>query len=369
MNKNICSKPRIVLIGPTLNIVSGVSTHLKQLFDSELAEIYDLRHFEVGSEGKTETLRQKLLRFFKSPIQLAAAIIREKPAIVHINTSLDAKAFWRDVIYLLIARALRRKILYQVHGGALDKFCGDSKLFAAFLKMIFRIPDSMVVLASSEMTVYKGFTRFKDLRMIPNAIDLADFASDHSISSNSSEYRLVYVGRLALDKGIYDAVEAIKMVLGSDTSIRLQFLIAGTGPIEQELRGKVQELDLGDIVRFVGPIFGMKKIEFWKDADLFVFPTFHKEGLPYSILESLASGTPIVATRMGGIVDAMTDGEEGVFVEAHDPSGVADVIRFLLGNRGLLKQMSDKCVNRAQKFYGLDRMVSQFRQLYRELDI
>lgn len=100
------ARTRVLLLGPQLDAVSGVSTHLNQLFGSELRNDFGLSHFQVGSE-----------RLTFSPLRLAARIIRDRPDIVHINASLDHKSFPRDATYLAVAKTLGRQAIFQVHSG------------------------------------------------------------------------------------------------------------------------------------------------------------------------------------------------------------------------------------------------------------
>ena len=111
----------ILLLGPDLTAVSGISTHLNQLLASEVARRFRALHFQVGSEGRDESRIGKLWRALVSPVLLLWLLLRHRPEIVHINTAMEPKAFWRDLVYLLIARACGRRIVYQVHGGMLPE--------------------------------------------------------------------------------------------------------------------------------------------------------------------------------------------------------------------------------------------------------
>jgi len=113
------NRPAILILGPSRAAVSGVSTHLNLLMDSGLAEDYELVHFQVGSEGRNEGALGKLLRLVVSPFALAATILFRHVALVHINSSLNRRAYWRDLAYLFVAKAMGARVLYQVHGGKL----------------------------------------------------------------------------------------------------------------------------------------------------------------------------------------------------------------------------------------------------------
>lgn len=354
----------VLLLGPSLSAVSGVSTHLNQLFGSSLAREFRLVHFQVGSEGRKERIWHKVGRFVWSPFALAFKIVTSHIDIVHLNTSMDRKAFWRDTVYLLVSRLLRRKVVYQVHGGELPQaFFAGNALLTAFLKWLLQLPDAVVLLAEVERGAYQDFTRCKRLSVIPNAIDLNQYAWAEARSYETDRLRLVYIGRLAEGKGIHEAIEAFH-ILRQQGVHNLDFVIAGSGPAESALREQVKALQLEDGVRFAGPLFGDRKIAFWREADIFVFPTY-REGLPYTILESLASATPVVTTRVGGIPDVIGDGVHGRFVELRDAEGIANAVRTMVLDRVRLREMSAECLARARSHYGIDRLAGQFSETYK----
>ena len=116
------AKPAVLVLGPAREAISGVSTHVNALLGSSLAEGFALEHFQVGSEGRHENALARALRVLASPFLLMLAILRHNAQVVHLNTSLNAKAFWRDLAYLLVAKLCGARVLYQVHGGTLARF-------------------------------------------------------------------------------------------------------------------------------------------------------------------------------------------------------------------------------------------------------
>jgi hypothetical protein len=122
-------QPVALVLGPHLEAVSGVSTHVRLLLASPLAADFRLVHFQVGSEGRREGPLGRALRLALSPFRLAVAIVARNAAVVHINTSLNARAYWRDLAYLAVARLCGARVVYQVHGGALPRrFCRGSRV-------------------------------------------------------------------------------------------------------------------------------------------------------------------------------------------------------------------------------------------------
>jgi glycosyltransferase involved in cell wall biosynthesis len=338
----------VLVLGPSRSAVSGVSTHLNQLFGCSLGDEYRLVHFRVGSEGRNEWWLDKFIRLLWSPIALAGRLIVLRPALVHINTSMDTKAFWRDAAYLIVARLFRRKVVYQVHGGELpDVLFGASGLKMSIARRLLLFPDAIVLLSEAEQTVYQKMGQFKRILVIPNAIDVAIFEPPEGKAFDSGTLKLGYIGRLVETKGILEAIESVKLLRQRGVE-GLNLTVAGSGPGEAVCRERVRALGLEDWVSFVGPLFGDGKLRFWRDLDIFVFPSYHPEGLPYTILESLASGTPMVTSRAGGIPDAVVDGVHGFFVEPRNP----------------LRQMSVACIKTAREHYSVERLAGQFSSLY-----
>src|SRR5471032_2675152 len=114
-------KATVLLCGPPASAVGGGPTHIRNMLASPLAKTFNLIHFECGSRGaespaKDEPTAAKLIRLLTSPFVLMARIVQLRPQVVHINSALDHKAFWRDCAYLLVCKLFRRRVVFQIHG-------------------------------------------------------------------------------------------------------------------------------------------------------------------------------------------------------------------------------------------------------------
>jgi glycosyltransferase involved in cell wall biosynthesis len=280
---------------------------------------------------------------------------------------MEKRSFWRDLIYLLIAKMLWRKVVYQVHGGEMpDRFLGENAISHSFLRCVLSMPDAIVLLARTELSEYASFGVRNRMLVIPNAIRLEDYSDFEPREFRNNNLVLGYIGRLADDKGIAEAIEALD-ILQQHSSNHLTLKIAGSGPYEPALRAISDRPSTKARVEFMGALFGADKLRFWKEIDIFVFPTFHREGLPYTILEAMASGTPIITTRVGGIPDVIQNGVQGVLLDSHTPQAVAEAINRLASDRKALREMSKAAVQRARDAYSVERLADQFGSLYREL--
>ena len=360
-------RPAIVMLAPSLTAVSGVSTHTNLLFNSAVAEDFRFVHFQAGSEGRKESKTQKLIRLLASPFQLAATIVRHRAPIVHINTAMDPKAYWRDIWYVAVARLLRCKVVLQIHGGRLpEEFFGHSKLLSALLHRVLVACHAVVMISEIERRAYREFAPAARIEMIPNAIPVEGLLdADSNKAQHAGPLNIGYLGRLVASKGVPEIIEAVRLL--RDWAIPVRLSIAGSGPIEASLREAAAKAQLSDRIVFRGALFGADKNAFWSEIDLFVFPTYHKEGLPYSLLESMAAAAIPVISPMGGIPDVMQDGVHGLFVPPRDPTALADLIARLDRDRTSIVQMATAARQRICEHYTIARLGREFRCLYLDL--
>ncbi|MCU4727198.1 glycosyltransferase family 4 protein [Halapricum hydrolyticum] len=132
---------------------------------------------------------------------------------------------------------------------------------------------------------------------------------------DDDDLRLGYVGGLHEYKGLDDLADALDRV-HSDSHL----IVAGDGPDRERLERK-----FGSTATFLGAIPYEQIPAFYHEIDVLVLPS-HTEGLPRVVLEAQATGTPVVATRVGGVPEVVEDGQTGLLCDAHDPDCLAAAI-------------------------------------------
>lgn len=359
-------RPLVLILGPHRAAMSGVSTHLNLLFESTLGDHFRLKHFQVGSEGRHENLLGRVCRLASSPFRLAATLLAERTSLVHLNTSLNRKAYWRDLSYMLVARLLGVRVIYQVHGGDLPaRFAGRSRWLASLLRASFRLPEAIVVLARCELDAYRHFVPGAVIRLLPNGIDPQPYAQlERPASPARPGLNLLYIGRLAREKGIFEALHGLRLARLQHADAHLT--IAGGGPDEAGLHQAVRDLNLEHDVSFVGPVFDAAKMALLGQADVLLLPS-HGEGLPYALLECMAAGLPAITTPVGAIPDVVIDRQHGLLVPPQDIPAIARAIVRLAANPRLVTQMGADCRQRVASTYSIRVLIRDFGQLYTEL--
>jgi len=176
------------------------------------------------------------------------------------------------------------------------------------------------------------YNEFKDLadrcvNIVPSVVSEADIFYREDVCKREP-FKLLYVGRLVPVKGLRYLLQAVKLL--SDKGIDVELEVMGDGYHRAALEVATKELGLEERVHFLGRIaFGSKLFEVYRRADIFVLPSL-SEGIPKTLLEAMASGLPIVATRVGGVPDVIKDGETGLLVEPRSPEQIAKAVQRLI---------------------------------------
>jgi len=355
-------RPVVLLLGPSREAISGVTTHLNSLLGSRLASRFDLLHFQVGSEGRNEGVLGRLARLALSPLALIGAIARHGVELVHINTSLNAKAYWRDFSYVLAARLCGARVLYQVHGGAWDEFEQKGGVFAALMRRMLRWPDVVVVLSREQLGAVRAAAPEQSVELVPNGIDCGPYLRyNRAAPEPDAPLRLIYIGRLVAGKGLLETLEGLRIARSRGLPARL--VIAGNGPEEPRLRQYARDAALTREVSFVGAAYGEHKAQLLAQADALALASY-TEGLPYSLLEAMAAGVVPIVTPVGAIPDVVSDGQHGLLVAPRDAEAIAQAIGQLAADRALLARMSAACRQHIGAAYSIERVARDFSQLY-----
>jgi glycosyltransferase involved in cell wall biosynthesis len=263
-------------------------------------------------------------------------------------------------MFLKVARLLRERGYDVVHTHNTQPFL-DGGLAALLARVPVRIhtdharpfPDKLRYMAmermmslayrkvvgvsehtAGELRRYEGISRRK-LAVIPNGIDGEWYRAECGrldrarlrAEAGLGPFRTVFGlgARLEAQKGIGFLIEAMPAILARHPDAALA--LAGSGSLEEELKGKARALGVADHVRFLGSY--PQLLRFYPMLDFLVLPSLW-EGLPLCILEAMSLGLPIIATRVGGVGDALEEGRIGRLVPPGDPAALARaVIGFL----------------------------------------
>ncbi len=154
--------------------------------------------------------------------------------------------------------------------------------------------------------------------------------------ADAGRQRLLFVGRLAGIKGVPILLEAVATLRERFPAMTLTLI--GDGPERGAIEAEAARRGIADHVEFTGYLSQAAVAERLAEADLFVLPSF-AEGVPVVLMEAMAAGLPVVATRVGGVAELVEDGVSGVLTAPGDPGALAEGIGRLLDDAGLRARM------------------------------
>ncbi|MCK4527244.1 glycosyltransferase family 4 protein, partial [candidate division WOR-3 bacterium] len=144
---------------------------------------------------------------------------------------------------------------------------------------------------------------------------------------NERDNLIGYIGRLSEEKGVFNFVKAIPEILKEGGEVK--FLVGGDGQLRDKIEEYLDVASLNDKVKLTGWIPDEEFSTYLNELKLFVLPSY-TEGLPHTLLEAMACGTPVLATPVGAIPDVIKDGETGFIMENNSPECIAkNIVRAL----------------------------------------
>ena len=229
------------------------------------------------------------------------------------------------------------------------------KLIAPFLRLIWKNAFAVVANSNGLRELALAFDPRFEITIIPNGVDLDLYETE---VREWSAPRLLSVGRLVYQKGLDLAMCA----LAGLKDIRWEWHIAGDGPQMQALQSLAKELDVEGRVIFHGWQAREKLIELYKQCNLFLFPSRH-EGMPNAVLEAMASGLPVIASRIAGSEELVMDGETGFLVPSEDVESLGVAIRKMVNDMALREKMGAASYRRVEEHYSWETTARQYALL------
>ncbi len=229
------------------------------------------------------------------------------------------------------------------------------KLIAPFLRIIWKNAFAVVANSNGLRELALAFDSRFDIAIIPNGVDLGLYETK---AREWSVPRLLSAGRLVYQKGLDLALYA----LAGLKDIRWEWHIAGDGPQMEALQSLAEELDVQDRVIFHGWQSREKLIGLYKQSSLFLFPSRH-EGMPNAVLEAMASGLPVIASRIAGSEELVMDGETGFLVPSEDVGSLGAAIHKLVNDAALRQKMGTASCRRVEEHYSWETTARQYALL------
>jgi glycosyltransferase involved in cell wall biosynthesis len=270
-------------------------------------------------------------------------------------------------------KVLRRRAVFLLPGTLLLERRGPMAAFYRWvLSRAVYAADMLILYTPLMLPRVKAFLpRLKErkVRYLHNAVNVERFkpgGPDEKILAKYLTPRpkklLLYVGLISRMKGISDLVRAFAKVVEEEREAVLVLAGREEGPYASEVKALVKEIGLEGSVRFSGPVPNEDVVHLMRACDLFVLAS-RSEGIPRAILEAMACGKPVVATRVAGVREAVRDGETGYTVEVGDVDGLAEAALRLLRDEELGGRLGKNARLMVEKEFNFEKIIPKLAQL------
>ncbi len=345
-------RPRVIQLGP--DVRGGMRAVMRGLFASPLSERYRLEfvatHRGSGWVGRLSVFCLSLWR-------LTWWSLRRRGRIVHVHATVRGSMLRKSLVVLL-AKALRRRVVLHMHSGPGDLVAEHAKLGPrriALFRLMFRRADVVLAVSAASAEALEELYRVSGVVVVPNP---APAAPDAPLDQGAPPLAL-YLG------GFANPVKGGKQMLAAlalPELAELDAVLAGPGELPEEGRAL---LAARPQMEWRGWLEDAEREAALREAAIFVLPST-SEGLPMALLEAMAWGRAIVATAVGGVPEVLSDGENGLVVPPADPPALAAALARLAADASLRARLASAARERARRL-NAEEVTDRLDAIYRRL--
>jgi spore coat protein SA len=343
---------------------------------------FDRERFVQVRVGKRETKISQLAQ--KLPYRLVKGwfgVVRPDHLALNLAMVRELKRMKPDVVIVhesyslcfMVARALpKAKIVFYHHSCKLYSDLDEN----SWQRLLRSAKSGIVTINNQAVSLAENKFGIKPIRhwVILNGVDDAFLAENRNTDSNNGVFEFLYVGRLHEGKGLIELLDAFRIVLDQHLeSVSLKIVGStandedGESHFEAKLVEKVASFPAGS-VRMLGFIPNSELVDIYARANCGVLPTRMMEGNSLFLMECLAMGVPVIATRIGGVPDVIRDGMDGILIgEEADAKELAEAMISMIIEKELWRSRRSEILKHAREVFNYRRVAGQVEELIQEI--
>lgn len=346
------------MIGTDLSTKGGVSAVVNVYREGGLFERWPICYISTHRDGGKI---QKLATFGFSLARFYARLCRGQVGILHVHSASNA-SFWRKCVFISGALLARRPVIFHLHGGGFQDFFFKLDPFRRWIvRSILARVSCVIALSEGWLGTIRQISPKAPVIVIPNPVQI--WSDQPAKPGNVGVLRIAFLGRVVREKGVYDLLVAFKCIADEFPSTEL--VIGGEGELEQ-LKATARELGIANRVMCLGWVDAREKRTLLTCSVTLALPS-HVEGLPMVLLEAMAAGLPVIATRVGAIPEIVRTDEDGILVDPGDIAGMVEALRRILGDVRLRERLGKNAQRSARERFAAEQIIAKIEAIYRDL--
>jgi len=358
------------------NITTGDKEYFVEPID--LNKGSKLKALDVIYSKKNKKKMEEALDEFKPDIvhlnnfqrQLSASIINpiKKKKIPIVFTAHDVQAICPAITMLDNEKNICEKCMYGKYMNCIKKKCNKGSTLKSIIgalegyfyriNKIYTKKIDYIITPSKfykEKLIEDGISENK-IVAIHNSVELKDY----DIPTEDDGYAL-YFGRLSKEKGVLNLINAFSKLKNGI------LYIAGEGPEKETIEMFIKENNLQNRIKLLGFLDSTEMKEKIRKSKFVVIPSIWYENCPYSVMETLAIGKPVIGADIGGIPELVQNDRSGITYKYDDVNELADKMKKLFNNEELVKKFGDNAKEDANKLYGQENYYSEIIKIYEKV--
>lgn len=348
----------VLMVGVDESSIGGMLTVVENYRNSDFfCEKTNLRYIpSVINRGVLTKIIFFVLAFFK----IALCILFHRIDIVHIHMA-ERTSVYREGCVAMLSKILKCKVIIHMHGADIETWYESlSSSRKKVARCFIGCADKVIVLGENWRPFMEKIVRGKNqIEVVYNAVSVPSCNM-----YNRNARNIIFLGMIIPRKGIVDLLDAIKFIndrLPSD----IQVLLYGSDK-NNNVEKLISERNLKKRVFFCGWLDGKERANCFRSAMINVLPSYH-EGLPMTILETMAYGIPNISTTIAAIPEAVKNGENGVLVKPGDVSSLANALLVLATDEKLREKFSVASYETVENKFAIENHLNQIISLYETL--
>ena len=355
-------KPKILFIMHMPPPVHGAAMMGQYIHDSKIVnEAFECRYINPTTAESLEDIGKirlrKLRDFYSLLIRIRRTVKEFSPNLVYFTANACGGPFYKDFIIVELLKKMGCKIVVHYHNKGVstrqDRWLDDC-LYRHFFRGL-----KVILLAEALYKDVQKYVKREDVQICPNGIpESIDY--EPKAKRNNAVPHILFLSNLIESKGVIVLLDALKILKDNGRNFVCNFVGGETAEIdESRFNDEVNKRDLGNFAIYNGKKFGEKKMAFYQEADMMVFPTYyHNECFPLVLLEAMQCGVACISADEAAIPEMIDDGKTGLLIHKGvngipSSEDVSTAIEKLITNRQLCCQMGQKGRSKYKRMYTL----------------
>ncbi|MCX5782777.1 MAG: glycosyltransferase family 4 protein [Elusimicrobia bacterium] len=352
-------KPKILVVGYLPPPQEGTAKITEVIINSDyLNNKYELKLLSLAKRKKTAERGKfsaiNVIITIYNCIKYLYYVIRFNPQIIYMPLAQNKFGFLRDSIFILIDRIFGKKICLHFHGGSFDIFLANSSsIYKKYIKFVLSKVNIIILLANKLQYQFINIVPENSIKTLYNPSPLSKNIYENIPEKKKADNALniLFIGYISKAKGALDLARAVPLVKKGFKGNLTVNLCGHAVNVERNIKyinepdggySKILEIikenNLQEELKLLGQVDDEKKDKLFRNADIFVFPSY-SEGCPIAVMEAMSYGLPLIVTPVGALDEMLKEGENCLFIKPGDYSAIAEKILYLINSPEKRKEM------------------------------